>query len=209
MKNAFIVVCGGEGSGKTSQLEVFKAKVGQEKWVFSREPGGSLFGEAIRELALKHPLAKEATAQTMFGLMWASRSDHLEKLVKPALDVGKNVLCDRFDCCSYAYQIFGQEHASLKELFWKTREIFCGETVPVLYIFFDVEPEVGLARVASRKGLDQDHFDERDLAFHRRIQAGYREFLVSVPHKIIDANRSFDEVANEFERIVNEMFVKE
>ncbi len=200
-KGKFIVIDGGEGCGKSSQMKLLQEKYTGQRFIFTREPGGAPFAEKIRSLILS-PEAKGASGETQFGLFWAARADHMNALVKPSLLAGKNVISDRFDSSSYAYQVFGQEAKHLKKLFLEMRKVYLGKFVPDLYIFLDVKPEVGLARVASRKG-EINHFDEQKLDFHKRIRKGYLDFVKKFPHKIIDANKSFDEVAADLEKAIN------
>ena len=118
-KGTFIVIDGGEGSGTTT---VSKEIVKQFGWgaIYTREPGGSLYAEKIRELVLSDD-AKTSDAETQFALFWAARRDHIKKTVAPALAEGKVVICDRFDSSTYAYQLIAQEQIQLVELFWKIR----------------------------------------------------------------------------------------
>ncbi|MBP9701526.1 MAG: dTMP kinase [Candidatus Pacebacteria bacterium] len=199
MKNKFIAICGGEGSGKSTMVaylrELYPAGL-----TVSREPGGSPFAEAIR-ITMFSEGGRDSTPETQFGLAWAARSDHMTKLVIPALGQGPVVL-DRFDCCTFAYQIHGGEAPHLKDLFWQVRERFLVRK-PDLYIFFDVDPATGLARAAARKGPG-NFFDERRLPFHERIRVGYLEFLQTVPHVTIDANQPLEQVKAQFATIIQE-----
>ena len=158
---AAFVICGGEGSGKSTVIKAVKERFPDA--VITREPGGSPYAEHIRDVMFKDELAKDANSETMFGLFWAARADHMNRLVLPALREGKTVVSDRFDCCTFAYQIHGQKAAYLEELFWQTRRVFLKERTPDAYIFLDVDPEIGLKRVAGRPGK-KNHFDERDIA---------------------------------------------
>ncbi len=193
----FLVICGGDGSGKSTQIEVLKNKFDSSLVQLTREPGGSVLGEEIRKLVLD-PIAKASSPETFTSLMWAARHDHLQNTIKPALTEGRTVISDRFDCCTYAYQIYGQEALHLEPLFWQTRENFLGNTVPHAYVFLDVDPEVGLLRRAHAKGLN--HFDEKKLDFHKRVQAGYRAFFEEedISSVVIDANQSLEKVTGDF-----------
>ncbi len=209
----FIVISGGEGSGKTTVLEHLSRKLPQV--LFTREPGGSPYGEAIREVMLKHPHAKSAPSGAHFCLAWAGRVDHLENKIIPALGRGQHVISDRFDCCTYAYQICAQEGSHLEDLFWIMRSTVLNPQLPHLYIHLDVDVDEGLRRVALRKGVDQNHFDDARRDFHVRIQEGYRTFFEKMLHKKnndtkmikINANQPLQAVIDECERVVQEYLV--
>lgn len=204
MKSKFIVIEGGEGSGKSTLIELMKKEF-NNKFVYTREPGGSIYAESIREIALTHPDAKSASSETQFALMWAGRHDNLQKTIIPALKSGKHVLCDRFDSATYAYQIFGMEAKRLEKLFWQIRSTFLKDKKPDLYIILDVKPETGLQRVALRKG-QTNHFDERKIDFHNRIRLGLKKFSKHEKNCIfIDANKSLEEVEKQFITVVKKI----
>lgn len=194
----FIAIEGGEGSGKSSLLKVLKEKMG-DRVLITREPGGSEFGEAIRESALKHPLSKHALAETMICLMFAARFDHVDKLIKPTLKKGQHVITDRFDASSYAYQVHAQEAEHLEDLFWHLRKAI--SRVPNIYIYIDVDAKKGIRRAVTRNAkvfIEGNHFDERELDFHKRLRKGYAKFFKKVKHIVIDGNRSFEKVKRDF-----------
>ncbi|MEX0931701.1 MAG: dTMP kinase [Candidatus Paceibacterota bacterium] len=195
-KGLFIVMDGCEGAGKSSMIEVLKEHFSEKNFLFTREPGGSLFAEQIRTLMLS-PEAKEASAETQFGLVWAARHDHVTQTIEPALQEGLTVVSDRFDSSTFAYQLYGQKSLHLREHFWNTRDVYLKHTVPDLYVFFDVDPKVGMERVQKRKG-ERTHFDERDLSFHNEVRKGFKEFLTQVPSVVIDANKTQEEVKKLF-----------
>lgn len=200
-RGKFIVIEGGEGSGKSTMV-----KIAQEHFphmLITREPGGSPFAEMIRKLILCDE-AKDAHGETQFGLFWAARFDHVHNKVKPALENGIHVLTDRFDSSSFAYQIYGQEAKHLKDLFLKMREVYLKEYTPDLYIYLQVDPKEGLRRVAERKGK-ANHFDTRTIDFHHRLHEGYMDFLNLVPHKIINANESMGGVQSHFLKILKDV----
>lgn len=199
-RGKFIVIDGGEGAGKTTLIKALAKRFSAKKILLTHEPGGTEFADKIRGLVLSKE-AKEAGAETQFGLMWAARAEHLKHKIIPALAKGITVVSDRFDSSTFAYQIYGQEAKHLEKLFWRTREIFLRECKPDLYIFLDVLPEVGLKRVTGRKEA-KTHFDERALAFHQRVRAGFLGFLKNVPHKAIDANRNLEIVQSDFFRVI-------
>lgn len=200
-RGKFIVIEGGEGSGKSTMVKI--AKEHFPRMLITREPGGSPFAEMIRNLILCDE-AKDAHGETQFGLFWAARFDHVHNKVKPALEMGTHVLTDRFDSSSFAYQIYGQEAKHLKDLFLKMREVYLKEYTPDLYIYLQVDPKEGLRRVAERKGR-ANHFDARAIDFHHRLHEGYMDFLTLVPHKIINANESMGGVQSHFLKILKDV----
>ena len=199
----FIVVEGNEGCGKSTQLKKLADFYG-DKILFTREPGGSPFAEAIRDNLLKHPLAGNAHVMTMFLGMWASRAEHMQKTIIPALLSGKNVVCDRFDSATWAYQIFGQDGAELRDLFWQIREAVVGQYKPDLYVFLKVDPKVGLQR--KGKQVDEiNHFEERGSDFQDKVALGISDFLNYVPGITIDANVSIEEVFQNLKQAINHL----
>lgn len=212
---SFIVLCGGEGSGKSSIIRYLEKAYAPVKpgdatrLIVTREPGGSKYAEDIRELMFKNPGGAKANAETMFGLFWAARADHIFHKIQPALKGGISVVSDRFDCCTFAYQIYGQEARQLEDLFWTMRRHYIRECKPDMYIFLDVEVRRGLKRVAGRPGK-KNHFDERDTAFHERIRQGYIDFLKKAEEAgstsvTVDANESLAEVCGKVSDIVSEL----
>ncbi len=199
-KPPFIVVEGGEGSGKSSLLVALKEMVG-DKIFTTREPGGSPYAEAIRETTLKNPLAKGTPAETTLCLMFAARFENTARAIMPALESGMPVVADRYDGSSYTYQVWAQSKGVLDRLFWALRERL--QVLPDLYIFVDVDPREGLRRAHNRNQSllgenAYDHFDDREVAFHESVREGYMKFLDRVPHLIIDANRPLEAVKKDF-----------
>ncbi|MAJ97449.1 dTMP kinase [bacterium] len=206
-KGTFIVIDGGEGSGTTT---VSKEIVKQFGWgaIYTREPGGSLYAEKIRELVLSDD-AKTSDAETQFALFWAARRDHIKKTVAPALAEGKVVICDRFDSSTYAYQLIAQEQIQLVELFWKIREHFLGDYVPNAYILLDVAPKVGIARAKGRAG-ELNHFDKRKINFHEKVNGGLKEFIMTKVDGgiVIDAEQPLDKVVLDTWNAVQDNIIK-
>ncbi len=199
-KPPFIVIEGGEGSGKSSLLVALKNVLGDDIFT-TREPGGSPYAEIIRDTALKNPLAKGTPAETTLCLMFAARFDNTVRAIVPALESGKPVIADRFDASSYTYQVHAQSGGALEEIFWNLREHLAVK--PDLYIFIDVDPREGVRRAHSRNqsllsGKRYDHFDDREIEFHEKVRQGYLKFFSKVPHIVIDANRPLVEVKKDF-----------
>lgn len=190
----FIVIDGGEGSGKSTIIERLKSEYPDV--VFSREPGGTPHAEEIRRVMLNSEHAKDSSGTTILLLVSAGRSDHMDKKAVPTILSGKHFITDRSDCTSWGYQIGGQEGGyELKKLFFAIRPVVYKEVRPHLHIILEVDPAEGARRVAARKG-EVNHFDERKQDFHLRVMKAYRTFgrLFPFEVKFVDANRSKDEV---------------
>lgn len=205
-KGKLIVIDGGDGCGKSTVIEYLKSiYTDPHKTVFTREPGGSPFAEKIRGLMVD-PEAKNASGYVHFGLIWASRADHLEKLVMPAIEEGKNVITDRFDSSTYAYQIFAQKSQDLKELFSQVRQKYVVEKCPPdLYIYLDVDPAEGVRRINSRGDAQKNHFDEGSLEYFKTVREGYLEFINQQKHEIVDANQAMDTVKEDVRKIISNL----
>ena len=202
LKGKFIVIEGGDGAGKSTQIENLRALFG-DRFLLTREPGGTEYAEQIRSLALDNPLAKHADGKTLFMLMWGSRAEHMNHLIIPVLEEGKIIVSDRFDSSTFAYNICAQEQESLKEYFWQTREMILGSCVPDLYIYLDLAPEIGTARLSGRDD-EKNHFDERPMDFKHKVREGFLEFLQNVPHAIIDATQTREKMFEDILRVLKE-----
>lgn len=194
-KGIFIVLEGGEGAGKTTQKKLMQERLPvlfpHREFVFTREPGGSVFAEKIRELIVGDH-GKDADGRTMIGLLMASRADHVANLILPALEEGRVVISDRYYGSSYAYQVVAQENREVEEVFWAYASLM---PAPDLTLFFDLHPTAAALRVDSRAG-DKSHFDARDHSFHTRVREGFQEFFKKNEGIMarIDAERTPEEV---------------
>lgn len=203
-RGRFLVIDGGDGSGKGTAIDALKARFPDPSVVrFTREPGGTPYAEDIRTLILGNPHAKDADANTMFSLFLAARCDHVAKLIRPTIMSGAHVISDRFDASTFSFQIWAQGGHHLRSIFEETHETFFGDVKPDLYIYMDVDPEEGLRRTAKRGG--RTHFDDRGVSFHQMCREGYLDFINSRPHCIIDANRPEVDVVLEVVRVVEEV----
>lgn len=169
-KGVFIAFEGPEGAGKSTQLRRLQQRLrelGLEP-VVTKEPGGTPLGERVRELLLLEPNL-DISPLSEFLLYSASRAQLVEAVIKPALNAGKLILCDRFAGASVAYQGYGR---GLPLDFINTvTEQAAGGLEPDLTLLFDIEPELGLARVAARG--QKDRLEKADLAFHKRVREGF------------------------------------
>jgi dTMP kinase len=183
MKGLFISFEGGEGSGKSSVINVVKERLEADgyKVVITREPGGVNVSEQIRNviLAVDNQMSKETEAL----LYAASRVEHLYAKVLPLLAEGYIVLSDRYLDSSLAYQGYARGIGIEKVL---EINMFAKEYLPKVTYFFDVRPEVGLARIQGRDKIDRLDLEEFD--FHQKVYDGYLEVCKMYPERIKSIN---------------------
>jgi len=193
MSGRFITVEGIEGVGKTTNIDFIHellAKAGKDV-VLTREPGGTPLGEAIRELLLDPAYAgMDATCELQ--LMFAARAEHLAKVIRPALDRGRWVLCDRFTDATYAYQ--GGGRGIDRDIIARLEQLVQGDFRPDLTLLLDVPVEVGLARANSRG--TPDRFEQEQVDFFGRVRQTYLELAAanSGRYRIIDASLPLEKV---------------
>lgn len=194
MKGRFIVFEGGEGAGKDTQIELLRVELERRElvsnYLFVRDPGSTEIGTKLREIVL-HDHRVALTAELLMYL--AARVQLAEEKIRPALDMGQNVISNRFDLSTIAYQIFGRERTGLLPFVKQMSEYALGGIRPDVIVFLDCPPEVGLRRAANAGELDR--FESEKLAFHERVRTGYLMHLKEYPeHHMIDATRSREEV---------------
>lgn len=204
----FIQIDGGEGAGKDTVIEKLKEKYPHVE--FSREPGGTPYGEDIRAVMLNSKHARGANALTQMLLVTAGRSDHMNRKAEEAIVSGKHFISNRGSITTWAYQIGGQEGGiPLKKLFFHIHRAIHTNVSPDLYIVLEVDPKEGARRVALRKG-EVNHYDERKADFHLRVMKGYRTFAKLFPFRVrfVDANKTREEVFNQVDAIVGPIVTK-
>ena len=194
MKN-FITIEGCDGVGKTFQTNLLKQYCKNNGYdvVFTREPGGSEIAEKIRNIILD--VKNQGMSDLCEAFLYASaRIQHLHDIVKPALEQGKVVFCDRFIHSSYAYQGFGR--GINLDTVVHLNELAIGEYTPQYVIFLDLSPEQAFKR---KGGADKnDRMENVDFSFHQRVYAGYKHFAQSNPDTFIciDASGTVEETHN-------------
>ncbi len=201
----FITFEGGEGAGKTTLIEELARHLAAQGYsvLKTREPGGTKVGEHIRALLLQHtgPLSP----YTELSLFLASRAQHIFEIIGPALEAGKIVLCDRFNDSSVAYQ------GAARGLGMEKVSEFCTfisqGLKPHLTLYLDIDPEVGLSRVAKTRG--QDRIEAETIAFHRKIREAYLSIHKADPHRfhLINAGLSpkavFEEAIKRLDPVIS------
>jgi dTMP kinase len=205
MRGRFITFEGGEGTGKSTQASTLARRlealaVGV---VLTREPGGSSGAEIVRHVLLSgaaKPLGTEAEAI----LFAAARDDHLATLIRPALERGKWVICDRFIDSTRVYQ--GDLGAVDPRIIRRLERVIVGDTMPDLTFILDVPAEVGLERARRRRGDNEaDRFETETLEFHTRLRDAYLAIAAAEPQRcvVIDSQRPKNKAADEIWAIVN------
>lgn len=188
-KGKLIVIEGGVGCGKTTQLNLLRKEL-KSGWEFYREPGSTEFGEKVRDAVQGlHNYEVEEYA-SMFGYS-AARANLIRGLIIPKLKKGINILLDRYWYSTYAYQ--GSNGAS-KQTIEKVSKIATDNLKPDLVLFFDLDPKIGMTRKKDRK--DSDRYDVKEIAFHNKVRRSYHELGKKIGRKWkkIDASKSIEEI---------------
>ena len=205
MSGLFITFEGGEGSGKTTQINRLSQRLADagHKVITTREPGGTKEAEYIRDLLVQRDGGKWTPLSEAL-LLFAARSIHVERVIKPILAEGKIVICDRFTDSTRAYQGYGRglDLAKIEEL----NELVLGGFAPDRTYIFDIEPRAGLARSERRLAAEamnlkqtEDRFEKMGIEFHEKLRAGFLDIAEknSGRCRVFDATRDVDEIAGE------------
>ena len=198
-KGLFITFEGADGCGKTTQLNLLKNYLEQKGFetVVTREPGGKGLGEKVREILLNYD--GEVSDRCESFLFLADRAQNVDVIVKPAIQQGKIVLCDRHTDSSVAYQGYGRglDIAQINML----NDLATGNKKPDLTLVFDVDIETSMARVGSEK----DRMESAGNEFFNKVRNGYLELAKLEPKriKVIDSTKSIEEVQKDVINIVN------
>ena len=193
-RGKFISIEGVEGAGKSTNIEAIKQYlVGKEiDFVVTREPGGTVLAEKIRRLLLH--VSDDAPAElTELLLIFAARAQHIEKVIQPALENGRSVVCDRFTDATYAYQ--GGGRGLKTSVIAELESMVQGELRPDLTIILDLDPEAGLVRAKERGELDR--FENEKNEFFEKVRSAYLDIATSNPERcfVIDANQSIGQIS--------------
>jgi len=202
----FITFEGVEGSGKTTQIKLAGEYLVQEHipCVVTREPAGTDIGDKISGILFNREHFQMCPEAELF-LFCAARAQHVRDVIRPALEKGRVVLCDRFSDATYAYQGAGR---GLDGRFIRLVNDYASRGLkPDLTLLFDLPVEVGLARATKRNDSAErpsavDRFEKEDLEFHRRIREGYLELMKQEPERfrLIDAGGDVDCIQQEVRR---------
>jgi dTMP kinase len=198
----FITLEGGEGAGKSTQAKLLaEALTARGLPVLrTREPGGAPGAEVLRDLLLGGSVVWSAPAETL--LHFAARAEHVERTIRPTLDAGMWVVCDRFYDSTMAYQGYGQgaDRGTIAAL------IRLVGVHPDLTLVLDVSDAVALHRRASRGAAD-DRYERLDAAFHARVKQAFREIALAAPDRcvVVDADADVHAVHRQVMRHVDRL----
>jgi len=205
MRGKFITFEGTEGSGKTSVIKEVKShfeKLGYQVMI-TREPGGIAIAEKIRDILLNKENT-EMDSRTEALLFAAARRQHLIQKIKPALDKGMIVLCDRFVDSSLVYQGYARNIGIDKV--YDINYFAIEGLLPDLTIFVDVRPEVGLKRVFQTPDREVNRLDLEDLEFHKNIYTGYLELTKKYDRiKVVNGEQEIEKVVKETIDIIDKI----
>ena len=201
MRGRFITVEGGEGVGKSTNIDVLRDWLESQgiACVFTREPGGTALAEQIRNLLLN---TREETVQpiTELMMMFAARAQHIAHVIEPALSKGRWVVCDRFTDASFAYQ--GGGRGLSEDWIEQLQTLVQGALRPDLTLLLDAPVGVGMARASKRGSLDR--FEREQQAFFERVRQSYLQRAAAEPQRfrIVDTDRSPETIASDIQTVM-------
>jgi dTMP kinase len=223
MKGKLIVFEGVEGCGKTTQIKRSQVWLQESNWLtrlqaqgclkdlrMTREPGGTEIGQEMRQILL-HPQSQEPIHSRAELLLYAAdRAQHVEAMLKPDLEAGWLILCDRYTDSTVAYQGYGR--GLNLDLIHQLNSIATHDLKSDLTLWLDLDVEIGLART-QRRGV-ADRMEQSSLDFHRRVQQGFAELAKMDSDRSIrrivriDANQSEEDVAQQIQTVLHQRFTE-
>ena len=202
LKPKFITLEGVDGAGKSTHINFIKKYLSDRNlnYLFTREPGGTNVGEKLREILLHDPM----TPETESLLMFASRNEHVQKIIKPNLDKGINIISDRFTDATYAYQCGGKNVEISKITI--LRNWVHQDLNPDLTILFDLPIEISLMRLKYNGNLDK--FEKESVSFHKKIRNSYLKLAKKEPNRfvIINGDQNINAIQDEIYLILDKIF---
>lgn len=199
MQGKLITIEGLDGAGKTTVIKnVLKrlANHSELEFVYTREPGGNQIAEQIRKVILNQENSNmDAVTETL--LYAAARRQHLIEDIKPMLEQGKVVICDRFVDSSIAYQGVGRGvgYDKVKQI----NDLITDEIKPDLTLYFEIEPEIGLKRISDHRIDEVNRLDKEEVKFYKKVAQGYRQLIKNDPERfeIINADQSISDTEDD------------
>ena len=204
-RGMFITIEGVEGVGKSTNIEFIKEYLDNLNidYLVTREPGGTLLAENIRDLLLSIDDDSPVELCELL-LIFSARAQHIEKIIGPALKGGTWVICDRFTDATYAYQ--GGGRGMNTELISELETMVQGNLRPDLTIILDLDPETGLSRARNRGELDR--FEREHVEFFIKVREAYLQIAMNFPKRcaVINAGRDLDEVSRDIALLLKTRF---
>ena len=199
-KGYFITFEGADGCGKTTQSKLVQKYLEENGYdvLWTREPGAIGLGQKIRELLLHYDGVVAPMCEAFLFL--ADRAQHIENIIKPAINSGKIVICDRHTDSTIAYQGYGRGE-DIERLTY-LNNLATGDTKPDLTFVFDVSTEIAQLRVGDEK----DRMEAAGIEFHKKVRQGYLEIAKQEPHrvKIVNADNSIEDVFEDTKKLLND-----
>jgi dTMP kinase len=202
-RGKLITVEGQDGAGKSTNIAIIEAVLTEHKiaYVQTREPGGTQFGEAVRDLIL-------GSKDTNFGdmaellLMFAARAQHIEEVIEPSLSAGRWVVSDRFTDASYAYQ--GGGRGVSMSIIAEMEQCVQGDLRPDITLLLDLPVALGEQRAGERSAADR--FEQQQIDFKQRVRDCYLAIAAkdTARVKVVDASQSFETVASAIQRMMTD-----
>ena len=199
MKGYFVSFEGPDGAGKSTVLKEVLAEIAPQlktQYLVTHEPGGSKIAEKIRDIILD-PANDKMDPKTEALLYAAARSQHVEEIIKPAINEGKVVFSDRFVDSSLAYQGQGRDLgiAKVKQI----NDFATDKLDPDLTFFLDIAPEIGLSRIKKLRPAQEDRLEQEDIAFHQKVYEGFLKVIKMYPDRfvVINATQPIDQVVKQ------------
>lgn len=193
MRGKFLVIEGTEGTGKSTNLAFIEQKITSAgiDLLVTREPGGTPLAEEIREILLA-PREEKVDAVAELLLIFAARAQHLNQVIRPALEAGKWVLSDRFTDATFAYQ--GGGRGLPRDVILELETLVQQGVQPDLTFYLDLDVEIGLQRARARADLDR--FEQEEITFFENVRAAYLARVAAAPERYfkVDASQSLEKV---------------
>ncbi len=207
MNGFFITFEGPEGAGKTTQISLLKIYLENKGYevVLTREPGGTPIAENLRQILKYHDGDEVISDEAELLLFAAGRSQHITNVIKPAVEKGQIVLCDRFVDSTTAYQGYarGQNLEKLKMI----NDYSIGDNMPILTLLLDLTTETSYKRTNKRVDTEGgiDRFETAGFAFHEKVRSGFLEIADNAPErvKVIDADNNIENIHEKIKKEIN------
>ena len=201
-KGFFVSFEGIDGSGKSTQINLIKSFFStktNQKVLFTREPGGTVEAEAIRKLVINSDTNISWEVKTEILLLFAARYEHYKKVIKPAMNQGKLIICDRFIDSTIAYQCDGKK--KLKDFCYHLSKLLLRDFMPDLTILLDINPNLTLERIKERN--ISNRYDNKDLKFFKKVRSEYINIAKEFSRvKVFNSEISKEEISKEIINLI-------